>query len=86
MTLDLPFWIRQRQAKVEELNTGTYKITGPNLPEAVVSVRIDDSLRWRAALQTKADGPDIAGTQAEFATPKQALSAAFELYRTHFVV
>ena len=86
MTLDLPFWIKQRQAKVEELATGSYKITGPNLPEAVVSVRMDDNLKWRAILSPKQDSPILAETAAEFPTPKEALAAAFEMYRIHFVV
>jgi hypothetical protein len=86
MNLDLPFWIRQRQTKVEPVSTGSYRLTGPNLPEAVVSVRIDDSLRWRAAVAKQPGGPDIASTPPEFDSPRDALNAAFELYRGRFVV
>jgi hypothetical protein len=86
MNLDLPFWCRQRQAKVEELSTGRYKITGPNLPEAVVSVRIGDDLQWQAVLQNKADGPEVDATGFEFANARDALAAAFELYRRQVIV
>lgn len=86
MTIDLPFWVRQRQAKLEELAIGTYRLSGPNLPEAVVSVQIEDSLRWRSRLQGKVDGPIIATTPAEFENPRDALAAGFELYRNHCVV
>lgn len=86
MTLDLPFWIRQRQVKVDELSTGCYKVTGPNLQEGVVSIRIGDNLHWKAAVQGKANGPEIASTDFAFQSPRDALAAAFELYREKCVV
>jgi hypothetical protein len=84
MKLDLPFWFKQRQAKAEELATGSYKVTGPNLPEAVLSVRIGQDLLWRGYLQPKADGPPVAES-AEFSTSKEAMAAAFDLYRTNMI-
>lgn len=86
MTLDLPFWIKQRQAKLEELSTGRYKVSGPNLSEAVITVRIGDNLRWQGVLQTGNDGSDIDATSFSFASAKDALTATFELYRTHMIV
>jgi hypothetical protein len=86
VTLNLPFWFKQRQAKAEEVATGTYRVTGPNLTEAVIGVRMADNLRWQAVLRAKADGPEIAASPAEFPGPPEALAAAFELYRRHFVV
>lgn len=86
MNLDLPFWCRQRQAKVEELSTGRYKITGPNLPEAVVSIRIGADLQWQAVVQNTANGPEVDATGYEFANARDALGAAFELYRRHMIV
>jgi hypothetical protein len=85
MILDLPFWFRQRQAKAEELAQGSYKITGPNLPEGVVSIRIGDDLNWRGLLQAKAGGPEVAAT-GDYPTAKEALAAAFELYRVHMII
>jgi hypothetical protein len=85
MKLDLPFWFRQRQAKAEELAQGSYKVSGPNLPDGVVSIRIAHDLNWRGHLQAKADGPELASTN-EYPTANEAMAAAFELYRVHMIV
>ena len=58
--IDVPSWIKGRQAKVEPVGPGTYRVTGPNLPDAVVGVRMDDDLRWKAYLKAVVDGPEIA--------------------------
>lgn len=84
MTLDTPFWVKQRQVRIEESGQGTWKVGGPNLPDAVLSVRIGPNLRWQAALQDKS-GAEQAFTVHEFATIKEAVSAAFELYRNHII-
>ncbi len=86
MNLDLPFWCRQRQAKVETLATGRYKLTGPNLPEAVVSIRMGDNLQWQGVLQAKPDGPELAASPFQYSTPRDALAVAFELYRRQMIV
>jgi hypothetical protein len=86
MTLDTPQWFKQRQAKAEELSTGCYKVSGPNLPEAVVAVRIGDDLRWQAVLRATPGGPDLDATTYTFDNPRDALSAAFELYRNHMIL
>lgn len=85
MTLDLPFWFKQRQAKADEVAAGTYKVTGPNLPEAYVSVRIGDNLRWLGAVSKDKDGAPLCSTEAEFPGAREALVAAFELYRTTII-
>ena len=81
IVLDVPFWFKQRQAKAEEIGPGTYRVTGPNLPEAVVGVRITDDLHWQAYLRAKADCPEVATLPRTFKSARDALSAAFELYR-----
>ena len=86
MTLDLPFWFKQRQAKAEEIAPGTYRITGPNLPEAVIGVRQGDDKLWQSFLREKADGPDVAVSLPTFPTAREAAFAAFELYREKYVV
>jgi hypothetical protein len=86
MELDLPFWIKQRQAKVEEVATGTYRIIGPNLAEAVVGVRMTDDLNWQSYVREKADGPDVAVSLPVFKTARDAIGVAFELYRQKYVV
>jgi hypothetical protein len=86
MDLDLPFWIKQRQAKVEEINPGTYQVTGPNLNPGVVIVRKDENLQWQAAVKADINGPDVATTDAVFPNSREAVAAAFELYRTEMII
>jgi hypothetical protein len=85
MTLDLPFWVKQRQLKVEEIATGTYRITGPNVPEAVIGVRMTDDVRWQAWLREKADGPDVEASAVTYDNAREALAVAFEMYRERYV-
>jgi hypothetical protein len=86
MTFDTPQWVKQRQVKTEELSPGVVKVSGPNLPGAVVGIRLADALKWQAFLRSEADGPDLEATNGEFAAPRDAMFAAFELYRNRFVV
>jgi hypothetical protein len=44
-----------------------------------------DNLRWQAVLREKADGSEIEATPPTFENAQDALAAAFELYRKHFV-
>ena len=83
--LDLPFWFKQRQAKADEVAPGTWKLTGPNLPEAAISVRMTDDLTWQAVLRDKVDGPEIAVSLPNIATARDAAQVAFELYRQRYV-
>ena len=85
MTLDLPFWFKQRQAKAAELSTRTFKVTGPNLPDAVIGVKMTDDLHWRAFVKNKDDGPELAASEDELPSAREALAAAFELYRQQMV-
>jgi hypothetical protein len=85
ITLDVPYWFKQRQAKAEEIAPGTYRVTGPNLQEAVIGVRITDDLHWQAYLRDKADGPEIAVSLPIYPTAREALLPAFELYRTKYI-
>jgi hypothetical protein len=86
MTLDVPSWVKGRQAKVEEISTGTYRITGPNLAEGVAGVRMTDDLRWQAFVRDRPDGPDLAVSDPTVPTAREALAIAFELYRQQNVV
>jgi hypothetical protein len=85
MTPDLPYWLKQRQAKVEDLGKGLWKIVGPNLSDAVVGVRMEANLRWQGLLKSTAEGPELATTEPTLGTARDALAAAFELYRERFV-
>jgi hypothetical protein len=85
MTLDLPYWIKQRQAKATDLGNGLWKLNGPNLTEAVIGVSMGENLRWQAFLRSTAEGPNLDTTAADLPTARDALAAAFELYRERFV-
>jgi hypothetical protein len=82
--LDIPSWVKGRQAKVQALGQGAYKVIGPNLPDAVVGVRMTDDLRWQGFLKAAADGPETASAPP-LENAHDALFAAFELYREHLI-
>ena len=79
-----PFWFKQRQCKSEPVGDGL-KVTGPNLGEAYLRV-VQAERGWQATLRTTADGPEVAGAEAEHANARAAWEAAFELYRQHAIV
>jgi hypothetical protein len=83
--LDLPFWFKQRQAKAEEAGPGMWKLSGPNLPEAVIAVRMAEDLCWQAALLESVGGLELAVSLPNIPTAREALQVAFELYRQRFV-
>jgi hypothetical protein len=83
--LDIPSWVKGRQAKVEPVGDGAYRVSGPNLPEAVVGVRAADGSRWQGFLRATADGPDVAVMSTTHDNSRDALYAAFELYREHMI-
>jgi hypothetical protein len=81
-----PFWFLQRQGKVERAGSEVLKLSAPNLRDAFIAIGSSGQGTWYAALRQSADGPDLAVTPAEFSKPEDAWQAAFELYRTHFVI
>jgi hypothetical protein len=83
--LDIPSWVKGRQAKVEGVGQGLYRVTGPNLPEAVVGVRTTDNRCWQGFMRATADGPDVAAATSTQDNPRDALHAAFELYRERMI-
>jgi hypothetical protein len=85
MAPNYPFWFKQRQCKAEPLGDNALRVSGPNLGEAVLEIRPDGN-RWRSAVRQTADGPDVAVTEPEMESAQEAWEAAFELYRTHFIV
>jgi len=82
----LPFWFRLRQGKAEPAGPDTYRLTAPNLGEALIGIQQAKNGLWSPVLKQTATGPDLAETPDEFATPQEAWDAAFELYRVHVVV
>ncbi len=86
MGLVPPHWFVQRQGKVEPAGADTFRLTAPNMTEAILSLRQGEAGRWAAAVRAAPDGPDVAVTPFEFARPEEAWGAGFELYRVTFVV
>jgi hypothetical protein len=87
MPPETPSWFKQRQCKAEPADGASLlKVTGPNLGEAYLGVARMDNNRWRAFLLLAVGGPEVAATEPEIETPTDAWEAAFELYRTHFIV
>jgi hypothetical protein len=83
--IDVPSWVKGRQAKVDPAGRGMYRVTGPNLSEMVLGVRMTEDLRWQGFLRTTADGPDIAAATSTQSNARDALFAAFELYREQMI-
>ena len=85
MVLVTPMWFKQRQGNAEEAGQNTYRLTGPNLRDAFISIRQADNGLWAASLRYTADGPEVAATKPEIATAYEAWEAAFEIYRNHVI-
>jgi hypothetical protein len=86
MTPNPPFWFKQRQCQAEPAGSdAVLRLTGPNLGEAFIRIEPHGD-RWSAALRLTADGKDVSQTGPDFSNPTAAWQAAFELYRTHFIV
>jgi len=81
----LPSWFKQRQGKAEEAGEYTYRLSGPNLREAFVSIRRADNGLWAGSLRYALDGPEIAATEPVIRAAYDAWEAAFEIYRNHVV-
>lgn len=81
-----PFWFKQRQCKADPAGEGVLKVSGPNLAEAYLRVAPGERGTWKATLRTTADGPDVAGAEAEHPDARAAWEAAFELYRQRVIV
>ena len=81
----LPYWFKQRQAKLEPAGDQLYKVTAPNAPEVFVGVRPGANGCWTAYLKTAADAADTLAADTDFPGPQAAWEAAFELYRRHII-
>jgi hypothetical protein len=81
-SLVTPFWFKQRQGKAEPAGSDTYRVSGPNMQEAYLSVRPQEGGGWEASVRLLADGP-VAARADGIATAYEAWEAAFELFREH---
>jgi hypothetical protein len=86
MPLTVPSWFKGRQGTAEEAGPDTYKLTAPNVREALITIRRADNGRYAAAVRYAADGPEVASSTPSLETPQEAWEQAFELYRTLLIV
>jgi hypothetical protein len=86
MTPIRPFWFAQRQGKAEEAGENLYRLYGPIMREAFIGVRRSGDGKWSALVRSEANGTDLALSEGRYENELDAWYAAFELYRTHFVI
>ncbi len=81
-----PFWFKQRQCKLEPAGNGrSFKVSGPNLGEAFISIEKGENGSWKATLRQTADGPELASAVTDRPSEQAAWDVAFELYRGHVI-
>ena len=81
-----PFWFRMRQGKMEPAGPDSYRLTAPNLAEALISIRQTANGHWQPVMRSQCEEPEMAAPAAELESPQDAWEAAFELYRERLVV
>jgi hypothetical protein len=90
MTITAPFWVAQRQIKIESVNDTTLRLVGPQIPTYEISARpADESSGWVAALWQPGGGEAVSTLiqedESRRAEQADAWQAAFELYRRHVI-
>ncbi len=85
MPVTTPSWFNQRQGKAEPAGENCYRLTAPNMKEAFIGIRADQSGGWVGFLRQTADGADL-DTSPGWPSAQDAWAAAFELYRIILVV
>ncbi|MGE3806788.1 MAG: hypothetical protein AB7K24_19135 [Gemmataceae bacterium] len=81
-----PFWVVQRQIKMESLDEQLMRLTGPNLPEEFIGIRKGENGLWLGYVRSEREGEDVASCPPEHARALDAWYAAFELYRNLVIV
>ncbi len=84
-----PFWVLQRQVKIEPVGEETLRLTAPNLPAYELGVKWSE-VGWVGALSRPptGEGPRVLLAESDRPLPSAELAwdAAFELYRQHVIV
>ncbi len=84
-----PFWLLQRQVKVEPVSDESLRLTAPNLPPFELGVKAGAN-GWLGVLYRLSTGEGdkvlLAETDPGMPGPQHAWEAAFELYRQHVIV
>jgi hypothetical protein len=81
-----PYWFGQRQCQAMSAGDNFFRITGPNLPERFLGIRLAGNGKFEAYLRRQQDGSDLAVTGPDFDTTYNAWEAAFELYRAKVIL
>ena len=81
-----PYWFGQRQCQATPAGENFYRITGPNLPERFLGIRLAANGKFEAFLRYQQDGADSAVTGPDFDATYNAWEAAFELYRANVIL
>ena len=74
----IPFWVKQRQCKLDPAGENAFKITAPNLGENYLRVFPEEG-RWKAAVRTSADGPDLYSTSCYIRHGEGRLERSFRV-------
>lgn len=82
----MPFWMKQRQVKAEQVNDATVRLAAPQLPVYELEVRpTGDDHRWLAVVYEAApEGGErklVTQYSASFDSPMTAWEAGYELFR-----
>lgn len=85
MSVILPTWFKGRQGKAEPAGENMLKLTGPNLVEGIIGVRVAEGGGWHGFVKMQAEGEDVAATRTPLRDVNEAWGAAFELFRNYFV-
>ena len=82
--VSLPFWLQQRDGKLDRLDDRTVRISGAHLPTCELSVfPMPTGVGWRVAVEliTGTTRQTIAKTESPFENEQAAWQAGFDLYR-----
>lgn len=89
LTAAVPFWMKQRQVKVEPISDTALKLVAPQLPNYEIEIR-QEAGAWHATLfQSATEGGErklVSETTYAEPTPWHAWQAAFELYRQAVII
>ena len=82
--ISLPFWLQQRDGKLEEVDDHTIRVSGMRSPLCEISVfPMPAGHGWRVAvdLLTSKGRQPLAQTESPFENEQAAWQAGFDLYR-----
>lgn len=80
----IPFWLTQRDGKVESIDDHTIRVSGTDLPTCELSVfPMPTGVGWRVAVEllTATSRQTLAQTESPFENEQSAWQAGFDLYR-----